>query len=101
MVLEPLKPEVAAIVEEHNAEALDHFLGYIHDYVEANIADLPPGNILPMSSIFFPDAQPGITPGLLGARGKQVGGALQEFHQEVVIASPFVALSGDCKAKQR
>ena len=89
VVLESLSPEVAAIVEEHNAEALHHFLGYIRDYVEAHIADLPPGNTLPMSGICFPAGQPGIR----DANGK--GGALHEFRKEVVIASPFVALSGE------
>ena len=76
VVLEPLRPEVAAIVEEHNAEALDHFLGYIRDYVEANIAELPPGNTLPMSGVCFPAGQSGI----LDAIG-EVDGALQEFRK--------------------
>ena len=40
-MLEALSPDVEALVAEHNAEALDHFLGYIHDYIVANVAALP------------------------------------------------------------
>ena len=53
-MLEALRPDVEALVAEHNAEALDHFLGYIHDYIVANVAALPPGNVLPVSSLRYP-----------------------------------------------
>ena len=89
VVLEALSPDVEAVVAEHNAEALDYFLGYIHDYIVANAAALPPGNVLPLSKLCYPDdhATQDFDP--------EAGGALQEFRKEVLISSPFVALSGE------
>ena len=95
-MLEDLSPDVAALVAEHNAEALEHFLGYIHDYVVANIAALPPGNLLPVSKLHYPadHVQIPYADGSVGVDA-EAGGALQEFRMEVLISSPFVALSGD------
>ena len=89
VVLEALSPDVEAVVAEHNAVALDYFLGYIHDYIVANAAALPPGNVLPLSKLCYPrdNARQDFDP--------RAGGALQEFHKEVLISSPFVALSGE------
>ena len=41
------------VLAQHNAEALNHFLAYIRDYVLANAAALPPGNVLPWSGLVY------------------------------------------------
>lgn len=90
-----MSPAVEEMLAEHNAEALDNFLAYIRGYVVANVAALPHGNVLPMSGLSYPAAAAGV----LDAPGpssfvSEAGGALREYQKEVVIASPFVALSG-------
>lgn len=88
-------PEVEDMLAEHNAEALNNFLTYIRGYVLANAAALPHGNVLPMSGLSYPAAA-ACVPDVLGPSNfaSEPGGALREYQKEVVIASPFVALSG-------
>ncbi len=95
--MEQLTTEVEEVLSQHNAEALASFLAYIRDYVLANAAGLPPGNVLPWSCFAYP-AVPAADHDVSGPSnwvGLEVGGgALRQFQKEVLIASPFVALSG-------
>ena len=95
--MEQLTTEVEEVLAQHNAEALASFLAYIRDYVLANAAELPPGNVLPWSRFVYPvvPAPDHDVPGPSNWAGLGVGGgALMQFQKEVLIASPFVALSG-------
>lgn len=95
VVLERMSPAVEQTLEEHNEEALDNFLAYIRGYVLTNAAALPLGNVLPMSRLSYPRPAAflpnGVGPSNLAS---EAGGALMEYQKEVLIASPFVALSG-------
>lgn len=95
-----MSPEMEAIVAEHNVEALDNLLTYVSSYIRKHDDSLPPNNVLPMSELKYPLQHP--ADGLGFDWGTPVGGALIHFRNKVLIASPFVALSGaHCSAKRR
>ena len=86
-----MEPAVEAMLTQHNAEALDHLLTYVSSYIKKHGDTLPQGNVLPMSGLKYP-LQPSPTePDLNSA----LGGALVQYRIQVLIASPFVALSGE------
>lgn len=87
-------PDVEAIVAEHNAEALDKLLDYVTGYVTANTDSLTPGNMLPMSGLQYPLHNSEVAKQNGPIQQAVIAGALLEFRKKVLIASPFVALSG-------
>lgn len=93
-MLERLSPEVEAIIAEHNTEALNSLLSYVSGYITANIAVLPPDNVLPLSGLSYPMPHVQTLSPSDPVQQGVVSGALLEHHKEVVIVSPFVALSG-------
>ena len=92
VVLEALPPEVEAVLEEHNVQALDDFVTYVQDYICANADALPPANVLPLSKLSYPMVSEPIAG--QGNNTDVVGGALRDLQKHLLIASPFVALSG-------
>ena len=89
VILEPLNPDIAGLLAQHNQEAVDNLVAYITAYVSSTAECMPSNNALPLSGFTYP-------PPIASAFADVDMAMQQSVHGTVssADAAPCVGLSG-------